>query len=478
MSWKTDIGLEIHVQLNTNSKLFSGSSTKFGTQPNSNTSYIDAGFPGTLPVLNRQAVNKAIIFAIATSAKINNHSYFERKNYFYPDLPKGYQITQNSKPIISNGHINICLPNNTQKSIHIHHAHLEEDAGKLIHDQKTASTYIDLNRAGNPLLEIVTTPCLNSAEETVIFLKELHTLVKFLNISDGNMQEGSFRCDVNISIRPDDDEVLGTRTEIKNLNSFKFIEKAINFEINRHKKMLTEQQKIEQETRLFCPDTNQTYTMRGKEDATDYRYFMDPDLLPIEINADEVLQIKNDMPMLPKEVQKELEKSGINEDDINFILNSSANYNFYAETIKLTKTSKQQVVNWLKGPYTALLNTNKLSFANPPISSQDLALLLDKIEAQEISKQAVKNLLPKLIDNKKSLTELLKEQNSSNQIDTSELKKIIQKILDENPAQVAEYKAGKEKILTFFIGQIMKITKGQAEAQEIKKIIQDLIRLC
>lgn len=474
MSWQTDIGLEIHAQLKTISKLFSGSSTRFGESPNTNTSYIDAGFPGTLPVLNIEAVNKAIAFAIATSATLNNYSYFERKNYFYPDLPKGYQITQNTLPIMSNGQINILLNDKTEKSIYIHHAHLEEDAGKLIHDSLTNSTYIDLNRAGNPLLEIVTTPCLNSAEEAVTFLKEIHNLVKFLNICDGNMQEGSFRCDVNISVRPVEQASLGTKVEIKNLNSFKFIEKAINYEIKRQQKLITNQQKISQETRLYCPETNKTFAMRTKEAATDYRYFKEPDLLPIEIDESVILHIKNNLPKLPNEIRKELESAKVNDDSINFILSSTDIYNFYQDTIRLTKTEPQQVINWLKGSYAAALNANNLTFSNPPISSQDFALFLDKITNKEISNQTAKTIFPNLINNEKSLTEVLNEFNTASQILDNDLQKIVQEILAANPEQVLEYKAGKEKILAFFIGQVMKRTHGKADVQEITKIIKKL----
>lgn len=476
MKWHTDIGLEIHVQLKTLSKLFSGSSTKFGANPNTNTSFIDAGFPGTLPVLNSEAVKLAITFALATSAKINNYSYFERKNYFYPDLPKGYQITQNHLPIISDGHVNILLKDKSTKTILIHHAHLEEDAGKLIHDNQTACTYVDLNRAGNPLLEIVTNPCLNSAEEVVAFLKEIHSLVKFLNISDGNMQEGSFRCDVNISIRPKIEAELGTKTEIKNLNSFKFIEKAINFEIQRQQNLLSDNQKVQQETRLYCPDSNKTFVMRTKETAADYRYFTEPDLLPIAINADMVMDIKNNMQKLPQEIQKDLEKQHVNEDSIDFILSAPEIYGFYQKIIQSTTSAEpQQVINLLKGPYTGLLNSNNLTFETSPISHQDIAILLDKMAAKEISNQTTKAILPKLLDNKKSLNELLTEITSSSKDLTFDLKVIVQEVLDANPTQALEYKAGKEKILPFFIGQIMKRTSGRADAQEIKEIINKIL---
>lgn len=475
MNWHTDIGLEIHVQLKTLSKLFSGSSTKFGANPNTHTSFIDAGFPGTLPVLNSEAVKLAITFALATSAKINNNSYFERKNYFYPDLPKGYQITQNSLPIISDGHIDIILKDKSTKTIHIHHAHLEEDAGKLIHDAQTYCTYVDLNRAGNPLLEIVTNPCLNSAEEVVTFLKEIHSLVKFLNISDGNMQEGSFRCDVNISIRPNNDAKLGTKTEIKNLNSFKFIEKAINFEIQRQQNLLATNQKVQQETRLYCPESNKTFVMRTKETAADYRYFTEPDLRPIEINETMIAQIKSCMQKLPQEIQQDLENQNVNTDSISFILSDPEIYNFYEKIIVLTKAEPQLVINWLKGPYAGLLNTNNLSFTNSPISHQNIALLLDKITTKEVSNQTAKLILPKLLENKKTLNELVLEINSFTKDLAYDLNTIVKEILDANPTQTLEYKGGKEKILPFFIGQVMKRTNGQADAKEIKEIINKII---
>lgn len=478
MNWRTDIGLEIHVQLNTASKLFSSASTKFGAPPNTNTSYIDAGFPGTLPVLNREAIKKALVFAIATSANINNHSYFERKNYFYPDLPKGYQITQNSLPIISHGYIDINLENNTKKTIHIHHAHLEEDAGKLIHDPKTAKTYIDLNRAGNPLLEIVTTPCLNSAAEAVIFIKEIHNLVKFLNICDGNMQEGSFRCDVNVSIRPSTQQQLGTKTEIKNLNSFKFIEKAINFEITRQQNLIENQQEVKQETRLFCPDTNRTLPMRSKETAADYRYFKDPDLTPIIIDEELILEIQKNLPKLPDTIKQELQNIQINEDNINFILSSADIYNFYENTLNLTTAAgPNQLINWLKGPYSALLNMQKLTFSTPPIAANQLAKLLDKISQGEISNQTAKSIFPKLIDNKNSIDDLLKEFNSTSNNQTYDLSTIIQDMLNRHPKEVLEYKSGKEKILAYFVGQVMKITNGKADAQQIKLNINKLLNM-
>lgn len=330
MEWDTVIGLEVHAQLKTKSKLFSGASTAFGATPNSQTSFIDAGLPGVLPVLNEQAIIMAIQFGLAIHGTINDLSVFERKNYFYPDLPKGYQISQYQKPIVTNGYLNIQLGNNLEKTVHIARAHLEEDAGKSLHDAHTDYTGIDLNRAGTPLLEIVTTPCLHSAEEAINYLKTLHQLVRFLGICDGNMQEGSFRCDVNLSIKPKGSSVLGTRTELKNLNSFRFIEKAIAFEQARHQDILESGLSVIQETRLYNPDNNTTQAMRGKENENDYRYFPDPDLLPIHIDKEQIEAIKNNLPDLPEAISKELKNTpSLNDEDINFILSSPDTYQYY-----------------------------------------------------------------------------------------------------------------------------------------------------
>lgn len=476
MSWQTDIGLEIHVQLQTKSKLFSNASTKFGNSPNTATSFIDAGLPGTLPVLNREAVKQAIKFALACNARVNNNSYFERKNYFYPDLPKGYQITQNTLPIMSNGKLEICLENSKYKTIHIHHAHLEEDAGKLIHNDLLDYTQIDLNRAGNPLLEIVTTPCMHSAKEAIIFLKDLHRLVRFLDICDGNMQEGSFRCDVNISVRKNTSEILGTKTEIKNLNSFKFIEKAIEYEINRQRDILVNSTNIQQETRLYCPSSNKTISMRNKESAIDYRYFLEPDLKAIEITKTDIELIRSKLTKLPNVIKAELLNAGIVTDDVEFILSSVQCYNFYQEVTKLTDMPVQQVINWLKGSLAEIINEKNLSFANPPISSANFAILLSKIYSQEISKSVGKQIIREIAYSDNDLQTIIKKHQQSPQISDTELKQIIQNILNANPKQVAEYKAGKEKLLAYFVGQTLKATKGQAEVEEINKIIKKITR--
>lgn len=476
MSWQTDIGLEIHVQLNTKSKLFSNASSKFGSQPNSSTTFVDAGLPGTLPVLNKEAVQQALKFAIATAATINNDSYFERKNYFYPDLPKGYQITQNRRPIISNGHLEINLADSRTKTVHIHHAHLEEDAGKLMHNKLLDCTLVDLNRAGNPLLEIVTTPCLRSSDETVTFLKELHRLVRFLDICDGNMQEGSFRCDVNISIRKSNSETLGTKAEIKNLNSFKFIEKAINYEIARQQDLLENGNHVLQETRLYCTDTHKTFSMRSKETVTDYRYFIEPDLRPIHIEKSQIDKLTADLPKLPWQIKQELANQDLNQESIEFLLSSASCYQFYQTVAQDSQIPSQQIVNWLKGQYTEILHSQALTFANPPVTANDLANLLNKIAAKEVSKADAKQILQKLAMGKQSLQDLLAAQKQRPTLETAELQKIIQQILKENLQQVTEYQSGKEKLLAFFVGQTLKATKGQAQVTEVNKLLKAALK--
>ena len=475
MSWQTDIGLEIHVQLQTKSKLFSNASSKFGSKPNASTTFVDAGLPGTLPVLNQEAVQQALKFAIASSATINNDSYFERKNYFYPDLPKGYQITQNRRPIMINGQLKITLPDSTNKTVHIHHAHLEEDAGKLIHNKLLDCTLVDLNRAGNPLLEIVTTPCMKSAIEAVTFLKELHRLVRFIDICDGNMQEGSFRCDVNISIRKSNTETLGTKAEIKNLNSFKFIEKAINYEIARQQELLEDGKKIQQETRLYCTDTHKTFSMRSKETVTDYRYFLEPDLRPIHIEKAQIEKLTSELPKLPWQIKHELEAQNLNQESVEFLLSSASCYKFYKQVTQDTQIDTQQLVNWLKGQYTEILKEQGLTFAKPSVNAHDFAILMNKLASNEVSKADAKKILHKLANSEQNLQDLFDALKQQPKLSSTELQKVIAKILEENPKQVAEYQAGKDKLLAFFVGQTLKATKGQAAVGEVNKLIKDAL---
>lgn len=475
MAWDTVIGLEVHAQLKTKSKLFSGAATTFGAQPNSQTSFIDAGLPGVLPVLNQQAVNMAIQFGLAVNANINNHSYFERKNYFYPDLPKGYQISQYQKPIVSNGYLTIEMSDGTEKKVAIVRAHLEEDAGKSLHDIHPQYTGIDLNRAGTPLLEIVTAPCLSSAEEAINYLKSLHQLVRFLGICDGNMQEGSFRCDVNISLKPKGSTKLGTRSELKNLNSFRFIEKAIAYEQARHQDLLENGQQIYQETRLYCPTTDTTQVLRSKENENDYRYFPDPDLLPILIKAEDLEKIKQTMPALPEQIKFDLMKNELlNSEDILFLLASPATYHFFNAVKQQSVADEKTIINWLKGTYAAALNDANLSFENPPVSAPVFASLLNHLANQTVSGKIAKQIFSKLWAGEKNIDEIIKKEGYQ-PVNDNILENIVQTIIAEYPQQAADYRAGKEKLLAFFVGQVMKQTKGQANPEQVNSLLKQYL---
>jgi aspartyl-tRNA(Asn)/glutamyl-tRNA(Gln) amidotransferase subunit B len=474
MDWDTVIGLEVHAQLRTKSKLFSGSSTAFGASPNSQTSFIDAGLPGVLPVLNQNAITMAIQFGLAIQATINDLSVFERKNYFYPDLPKGYQISQYQKPIVSNGHLNIRLESNaSEKRVDILRAHLEEDAGKSIHDNHSQFSSIDLNRAGTPLLEIVTTPCLYSAEEAINYLKTLHQLVRFLGICDGNMQEGSFRCDVNLSIKPKNSEKLGTRVELKNLNSFRFIEKAISFEQARHQDLLESGKQVTQETRLYNPDTNTTHSMRSKENENDYRYFPDPDLLPIHITKEQIEIIRNKMPALPDAIYNELKSvPALNEEDLVFLLSFPDAYHFYKRVKEQSKAPDKLMINWLKGQFSASLNEANLGFDDSPIDAQTMAKFFDRINDNTLSTSTAKIIFPFLWQGEKDIDAIINREGYQQSENSADLDAIIKLIINQYPEQVAEFKSGKEKLLAFFVGQVMKQTKGKASPEQINKSLR------
>lgn len=477
MTWETTIGLEVHAQLKTNSKLFSGSNTTFGAPPNTQTSYLDAALPGTLPVINQHAVTMAIQFGLAIQAQIQDQSLFERKNYFYPDLPKGYQISQYQRPILENGHLDILLPNTTTKTITIQRAHLEEDAGKLLHESHPSHTAVDLNRAGTPLLEIVTTPCITSAQEAVIYLKTLHQLIRFLGICDGNMQEGSFRCDVNLSLKPCGSTTLGTRVELKNLNSFRYIEKAIHYEQQRQADLLDNGQSVRQETRLYCPNTNRTQTMRSKENENDYRYFPDPDLLPIRITKEDIIAIQQTLPPLPHQIRHTLHTDYLlSEEDIEFLLSSPAHYRFFMEVQQQTQAPAKTTANWLKGTYTAALHEAELTFENPPVAAHDVSYLLNHLVDKTLTHAAAKNVFAQRMrqeDTVEALIQKTKEQH--NGLDNTALKTLIQATIEKFPEQVVEYRAGKEKLLSFFVGQIIKQTKVQASPEAIHALLRELL---
>lgn len=472
MKWDTVIGLEVHVQLKTASKLFSSAPTAYGAPANTQTSYIDAALPGVLPVLNRRAVDMAIQFGLSINAKIHQDSYFERKNYIYPDLPKGYQISQLQKPMVTNGHLVIALSNGQQKTIIIERAHLEEDAGKSIHDAKPYSTGIDLNRAGTPLLEIVTTPCLHSAEEVITYLKTLNQLVRFLGISDGNMQEGSFRCDVNFSLKPEGSSTLGTRTELKNLNSFRFIEQAIDYEQQRHLCLLTSGQPIHQETRLYSPTTGKTYVMRSKENENDYRYFPDPDLLPIHITTHHLETLRQTLPELPSTIRKTLQQHQFPEEDLDFLLSTPEISHYFKAVCESTSVSAKKVVNWLKGPLMAVWHEQQ-GIENTQIEPQQLGQFLTLLEKKSIAANQAKSLFSAWAREAKPFEAVLQAIEALPAISNQAISEVIEQVLHAHPQQVADYQQGKEKLLAFFVGQVLKEMKGQVSAPEVNQLLRE-----
>ena len=474
MSWETVIGLEIHVQLSTNSKLFSGGSTGFGAEPNTHVDLIDMGLPGVLPVANREAFYKAIRFGLATNAEINQTSSFDRKNYFYPDLPKGYQITQMAMPIVGKGSIKIDV-DGSEKVINITRAHLEEDAGKSIHDLFDGETGVDLNRAGTPLLEIVSEPEISNAKEAVAYFKAVRQLVTFLDICDGNMAQGSMRCDVNVSIKKEADEELGTRAEIKNINSFKFIERAINFEIERQIRIIESGESVVQETRLYDSVKNETRSMRSKEEANDYRYFPCPDLLPVVISDDEFNDIKNNLPELPDEKEKRyISEANLEEAEAKIISSSKTMANMFEEACSKTNDSKL-VANWLVGDVSALLNSDNIDIEESKLSSNNFAILIERISDKTISGKIAKSILEEVWESGDDVDNIIKDKGLVQIQDESVLEEIAQRIINNNLSQVEAYKGGKDKLFGFFVGQVMKETQGKANPKSVNDILKKLL---
>jgi len=474
MSWQTVIGLEIHVQLSTNSKLFSGGSTGFGAEPNTHVDLIDMGLPGVLPVANREAFYKAIRFGLATNAEINQTSSFDRKNYFYPDLPKGYQITQMAMPIVGKGSIKIDV-DGSEKVINITRAHLEEDAGKSIHDLFDGETGVDLNRAGTPLLEIVSEPEISNAKEAVAYFKAVRQLVTFLDICDGNMAQGSMRCDVNVSIKKEADEELGTRAEIKNINSFKFIERAINFEIERQIRIIESGKSVVQETRLYDSVKNETRSMRSKEEANDYRYFPCPDLLPVLISDDEFNDIKNNLPELPDEKEKRyILEANLEEAEAKIISSSKTMANMFEEACSKTNDSKL-VANWLVGDVSALLNSDNIDIEESKLSSNNFAILIERISDKTISGKIAKSILEEVWESGDDVDNIIKDKGLVQIQDESVLEEIAQRIINNNLSQVEAYKGGKDKLFGFFVGQVMKETQGKANPKSVNDILKNLL---
>lgn len=470
MSWEVVIGLEVHAQLTTQSKIFSGSSIAFGNEPNTQASLVDLAMPGALPVLNKMAIEKAILFGLATDAQIAKNSVFERKNYFYPDLPKGYQISQLQYPIVGVGHLDITLENGKTKRIGITRAHLEEDAGKSLHEDFHGLTGIDLNRAGTPLLEIVSEPDLSSAKEAVAYLKKLHQLVMWIGICDGNMQEGSFRCDANVSVRKKG-EPLGTRTEIKNVNSFKFVEQAINYEVERQIDLLESGKKITQETRLYDPDKDETRSMRSKEEANDYRYFPDPDLLPVLVEDSWIDSMRQKLPELPEAKQKRyIQDYALSAYDAQLLTQSLALSQYFEAMLKQGADAKL-ATNWINGELAAKLNKAELEIAQSPISAERLAGLLVRITDNTLSSKLAKEVFEFMFDSDKTADQIIEEKGMKQVTDMSAIEAWVDEVLSKNPSQIEAYKNGQTKMLGFFVGQIMKLSGGKANPAAINELV-------
>ena len=472
MNWETVIGLEIHVQLDTNSKIFSGASTAYGSEQNTNTSLIDLGYPGVLPVLNKDAVMMGIKFGLAIDAKISRKSIFARKNYFYPDLPKGYQISQYELPIVQSGKIEIELSDGTRKDIGITRAHLEEDAGKSIHDKFNSETAIDLNRAGTPLLEIVSEPDIRSAEEASSYMQKIHQLVRYLKISDGNMQEGSFRCDANVSVRPYGQKEFGTRAEVKNINSFRFVENAINFEVERQIDRLENGEEIIQETRLYDPERDETRPMRSKEEANDYRYFPDPDLLPLEIDEDTIDKIRKSLPELfDAKVKRYIEDLKIKQTDAEEISRNMEIAEYFEATVDNFSDDAQLVSNWILSEVIAVLNRENIEINTFHIKPDRLASLLSRIQDNTISSKIAKDLFNQMLSNHKTVDEMIKEQGLEQITDEDSISQYVTEVLNEYSDQKDQYLAGKEQVLGFLVGQVMKRSKGKANPKLVNELI-------
>ena len=472
MEWETVIGLEIHAQLNTKSKIFSAAATQFGAEPNSQACAVDLGLPGVLPVLNKEVVSKAVKFGLAVDAHINQRNVFDRKNYFYPDLPKGYQISQLDWPIVGEGEIEITL-GDTTKVVGITRAHLEEDAGKSIHDLYDDYTAVDLNRAGTPLLEIVSDPDMRSAKEAVAYAKKIHALVQYLEICDGNMQEGSFRCDANVSIRPMGQEKLGTRAELKNINSFKFLERAINLEVERQQDILEEGGEVAQETRLYDAVKHETRSMRSKEEANDYRYFPDPDLLPVEVSDELMAQIKQELPELPQEKKARfITEFGLSEYDADVLTSQKPMADYFEKMIVNNTNHAKLCANWIMGELSASLNKHQLELVDAPITADDLSLLVNRIGDDTISGKIAKDVFKAMWDGEGSADEIIEAQGLKQMSDTGAIEAIVDEIIANNAPQVAQFKSGNEKILGFFVGQAMKATQGKANP----KLLNEMLR--
>ena len=473
MEWETVIGLEVHVQLATASKLFSGTSTEFGAQPNTQANIYDLAMPGTLPVLNAEALRMAVKFGLAIDAEIGKTSVFDRKNYFYPDLPKGYQTSQLDFPTVGKGQLVIDMEDGSQRTIGVTRAHMEEDAGKSLHEDFHGKTGIDLNRAGTPLLEIVSEPDMRNAREAVAYLKKLHSIILYLGISDGDMSQGSMRCDANVSVRPKGTTELGNRTEIKNINSFRFVEKAINIEVQRQIDIIEDGGKIVQETRLYDADKNETRSMRSKEVANDYRYFPEPDLLPIVIDDAYIESVRTTLPELPDiKKQRFQDEYALSEYDAMILSSDLSTADYFEEVAKACGDAKLSA-NWVMGDLQASLNKDEISISESPISSDALAGLIKRIKDNTISSKIAKTVFEAMLADEGDADSIIESKGLKQVTDAGAIEKMVDEVIANNPAQVQQFKEGKEQVIGFFVGQIMKASQGKANPAQVNQLLKE-----
>ena len=476
MEWETVIGLEVHVSLSTKSKLFSGSSTEFGAQPNTQASIFDCALPGTLPVLNEEALRMAVRFGVAIGAEIGKRSVFDRKNYFYPDLPKGYQVTQLDFPTVGKGSLTVSLADGSEKVIGVTRAHIEENAGKSLHEEFSGMSGIDLNRAGEPLLEIVSEPEITCAEEAVAYLKKLHTIIRYLDISDAIMAQGSMRCDVNVSIRPKGTTELGTRAEIKNINSFRFVEKAIHSEVARQQEILEDGGRIIQETRRYNADKDVTTSMRSKEVANDYRYFPEPDLLPVIIDDEYIAAVKAQLPELPDARKARfIEEYSLSNYDAGVVV-SSREMAEYFEIVARSSGDSKLAANWVSQDLLGMLNKNNWDITESPIQAERLATLIARIKDNTISGKIAKTVFETMVSDESDVDAIIEAKGLKQVTDSGEIEKFVLEVIEKNPAQVQQYKDGKEQVIGFLVGQCMQLSKGKANPAQVNELLREKIQ--
>ncbi len=474
MEYEAVIGLEIHVQMDTQTKLFCSCKVEFGAEPNTNVCPVCLGMPGSLPVLNRKAVEYAVRASLALNCEVHTESIFARKNYFYPDLPKGYQISQYEKPIATNGYLEFELPDGTERRVRIRRLHMEEDAGKNIHEG--SKSYVDLNRAGTPLMEIVTEPDLRTPEEARVFLENLRNIMRYIGVSRADMEKGQLRCDINVSIRPKGSQELGTRTEIKNVNSFRFVQKALEYEIERQIKLVSEGGKVEQETRTFDPATGKTFTMRTKEEAEDYRYFPDPDLLPLKLEESWIEEIRSTMPELPHQrLERLLSHYGISEYEAKIFVQNKDLGDFF-ETAVSHLDEPKLIANWLLNDLLGLLNEKQIPLEESPVSPEGLAELVKLIKENVISTKIGKEVIKEMVETGKSASQIVEEKGLKQITDESAIRQIVEEVVAQFPEEADRYRQGEEKLIGFFVGQVMKATKGKANPKLVNQLLREVLK--